>query len=1002
MSTARDFKSIFQQHQAGLLQKALAGYLELIEHEPQHVEAQVSLATLYLQRGELANSAEHFETALALAPRHLLALHNYAICLKRQRQYEQALLRFDQAIAVDPHYELAYKNKFSLLASMGRQAERLEGLQQALEALPHSADLTLLLVADLRATKQYNLALEYVDKLLGLNPVHASAHNARGNLLLDLGRGDEAIHAYQSAISLRTDYARAHGNLALAYFYSADYEKALVSFGRALELDPDLPGMRNNLANTLQNLHRFDEALRTYDEVLTKDPTDTVAAANKGMLCLLLGRFKEGWPLYESRWKNAHLSVYPEVFEFPLWDGRDSLQGKSIILHAEQGLGDTFQFCRYARILARQAGKVYLVVNASMDRLMRISVGHWPESRHVEVVSAGATIPAFHYQLPLLSAPRVLGTDLDSIPNDGPYLYADDESLVCWRERLGESRVPRIGIVWSGSGKHTNDHNRSLQLSDVVKAFQSGLHFQVEFHSLQKEVKGIDALGLESLPVHDHAQHLLSFSDTAALIAHMDLVISVDTSVAHLSAALGKPTWVLLSHVPDFRWMLDRGDSPWYSSVRLFRQPRPRDWQSVLWQVTEACNAHFQAQPDPNAFVPMSRMNLANRLIDQGQWQEAEHIIREESATRGRSAKLQNNWGVALQKLRRFDEALEAFDRAMQLDPDYVSPRLNKAYCLLALGSFDEGWPLYEWRWKNPKADLIARCFSQPLWLGEEDIKGKTLLVYAEQGLGDTLQFCRLLDRVQSLGAQILFEVPAALLALLRASLSVPVYAEGASPQSYDYQCPLMSLPLALKVRFDEIPSRIPYLRVEAPRQARWYNRLGASFPMGEATQRLKIGLAWAGSARHANDAQRSLSFSLCGRLLQLDADIYILQKGLTRSDRVGLEILQRFGRRIFILDSDLEDFSDTAAVINCLDRVVSVDTAVAHLAGALGKPLYLLLPYEADFRWLQTRSDSPWYPSARLFRQQKVGDWTEPLGLLVQQLEADVRSKKNKDQADS
>lgn len=995
MSTARDYKSIFQQHEAGHLQEALTGYLEFIEREPQHVEAQVSLATLYLQLGDLSNSAGHFEAALTLAPRHLLALHNYAICLKRQQQYERALLRFDQAISVDPRYELAYKNKFSLLATLGRHAERLAGLQQALEALPHSADLTLLLVADLRANKQYDAALAYVDKLLGLKPELASAHNARGNLLLDLGRSTEAVQAYQSAISLRDRYARAHGNLGLAYFYSADYEKALMSFGHALELDPNLPGMRSNLASALQNLHRFDEALRTYDEILAKNPTDSVVVTNKGMLCLLLGRFKEGWQLYEERWKHAQLSVHSEVFEFPLWDGRDTLQGKSIILHHEQGFGDTFQFCRYARILARQADRVFLVVHVSMHRLMRESVGHWPESQRIEIVIAGATIPAFHYQLPLLSAPRVLGTDVDSIPNDGPYLFADDESLTCWRERLGERRVPRIGIVWSGSDKHLNDHNRSLLMSDVVNAFQNGLHCQVEFHSLQKEVKSLDAMHLESLPVYDHGKHLLSFSDTAALIAHMDLVISVDTSVAHLSAALGKPTWILLSHVPDFRWMLDREDSPWYSSVRLFRQPRPRDWQSVLGKVTEACNARFKLFHRGSALVPVSRMNLANRLIHQGQWEEAEHILREESVTRGDSAKLHNNWGVALQKLRRFDEALAAFDRAMQLDPDYVSPRLNKAFCLLAIGCFDEGWPLYEWRWKNPKADTVARSFSQPLWLGEEEIKGKTLLVHAEQGLGDTLQFCRLLDRVQALGAQILFEVPTALLALLRASLSIPVYAEGTAPSSYDYQCHLLSLPLALKLRFDEIPSRVPYLRVEAQRQDSWCHRIEHLSPVAHVPQRLKIGLVWAGSGRHANDAQRSLPFSLCSRLLQLDADIYILQKGLTRSDRLGLEILQRFGRRIFILDADLEDISDTAAVINCLDRVVAVDTAVAHLAGGLGKPLYLLLPYEADFRWLQTRSDSPWYPSARLFRQQRVNDWTGPLGVLVQQLEADIRSKK-------
>jgi len=986
MDIARDFKSIFQQHQAGQLQDALAGYLQLLETEPQHVDALVSLATLYLQLGKLTDSALYFEKALALQPNKLLALHNYALCLKQQKLYERALHQFDLAIAVNTQYELAYKNKFALLASLGRQAERIAGLQQALQRLPQSTDLNLLLVASLRECKQDAQALEVIERLLALAPNLVAAHNTRGNILLDLGRAQDAVVAYTQAIHLQSDYANAHGNLAIAYLSLAEYDKALVSFDRALQLDPHLPGMRNNRANALQNLHRFDEAIRGYDEILRQGPHDHIAAANKGMLCLLMGRLAEGWPLYEARWKNAAMSIHSELLSYPMWNGQDALQGKSIILHPEQGYGDTIQFCRYARILAQQAEKVYLVVNEPLLRLVASSVARWPESQQIEVISTGASIPAFHYQLPLLSAPRVLKTDLASIPDFGTYLYADAENLKYWQQKLGVKSKSRIGLVWSGSEKHSNDKNRSVLLSELVRVLQTELSVDVEFHSLQKEMKQVDEAYLSTLPIQDHAQDLHSFIDTAALIMQMDLVISVDTSVAHLAAALGVDTWILLPHVPDFRWLLSRNDSPWYRSVRLFRQPNPRDWKTVLQQVARACGERFQRSPAVAITLPASRMNFANELIQKGESQAAENIYRQEFIIHGGSARLYNNWGVALQKLRRFEEALESFERAMKLDLDYVSPHLNKAICLLSLGQFEEGWRLYEWRWKNPQWESSLRNFKQPLWLGNESLAGKKILIYAEQGLGDSLQFCRLLTLLQQCGADVMFEVPSALFALLR-SLPVPVFVAGTAPTDFDFQAPLLSLPLALKIALDDIPQHVPYLSVEAQLQTVWQEKILKASNNQTVSSRKKIGIVWAGSSKHQNDAQRSMPFSMASKLLQQDADYYILQKDLKRSDRIGLEMMQRFGKRIFILDSQLQDFTDTAAVINCLDLVIAVDTSVAHLAGALGKPLYLLLPYEADFRWLHERVDSPWYPTAQLFRQQKAGEWEHPLAAVLAEI---------------
>lgn len=996
MNPARDFNSILQQHQAGQLHEALSAYLALLESSPNHVDALVSLATLYLQLGKLSDSAQYFEKALVLQPRNLLAVHNYGLCLKQQKLFERALEQFDLAISVNPQYELAYKNKFALLASMDRHEERILGLRQALVHLPRSLDLTLLLVASLRALKQNEEALIYVEKLLQAKPDSESTHNLRGNILLDLGRAGEAVYSYQQAIELQNTYAKAHGNLGIAYLSLAKYHEALASFDRALQLDSNLTGMRNNRANALQNLHRFDEAIAVYDEILLQTPGDSVVAANKGMLCLLLGRFAEGWPLYEARWRNTTMSIHKELSAYPVWDGTESLHGKTIILHPEQGYGDTIQFSRYARVLAKSAEKVYLVVNQPLLRLMQTSVPQWPECERIEVISAGDQVPAFHYQLPLLTVPCVLKTDLSNIPNFGTYLYSDDESQAKWSQILGPRLRPRIGIVWSGSEKHSNDKNRSMYLTELAAVISSELVCDIEFHSLQKEIKSADLPTMAMLSMRDHSENLQNFSDTAALIMHMDLVVSVDTSVAHLAAGLGMPTWVLLPHVPDFRWLLDRSDSPWYDSVRLFRQTETRDWSPVLQEVVSACNAQFQVRAVVGKENLLSRINYANELISSGRWHEAEAIFQQEFDAHSVSAKLYNNWGVVLQKLRRFDEALAAFDASMQIDPDYVSPRLNKSVCLLSLGRFDEGWRLYEWRWKNAQWDSSRRNLEQPLWLGQESLAGKKILIYAEQGLGDSIQFCRLLKKLVEQKAVVSFEVPKALLALFRC-LPVAVYENGTAPLDYDYQCPLLSLPLALKLGMENVPNEVPYLRVDQELQTRWLEKIHAyqtSIP-----DRKKIGVVWEGSSRHNNDAQRSLSFSKFAKILQHDADFFILQKDIKHADRMGLGLMQSFGKRIFIMENELHDLIDTAALINCLDLIVSVDTSVAHLAGALAKPVCVLLPYEADFRWLQDRMDSPWYPTASLYRQQDVGDWSVPLSLVnarIHRLISDDASQEN------
>lgn len=836
------------------------------------------------------------------------------------------------------------------------------------------------------------------------------------------GEFQKAQDAYVKFLQFYPQHVEAMSELATLYLQTDQLEQALQQLEQAIKLNPALPGLQNKLAVSLQNRHRFEDALHAYDTALAQVPEDSVAQANKGMLCLLLGRFDMAWPLYEARWQHASMALHPELNAYPRWNGLDDLSGKIIVLHAEQGFGDTIQFCRYAMQLARRAHQVVLVVNKELYTLLHYSVKHWPQAGNIQVISAGTTIPAFHCQITVLSLPAVLNTNLETIPDPGTYIFVPEASTEKWSQKLPASNKPRIGLVWSGSATHSNDKKRSLPLLDLLTALQPQMPLQVsaktqsnvqsnaqsnpqwEFHCLQKEVSSSDQQLLQQQRVFQHSADLLDFADTAALIQQMDVVITVDTSVAHLACAMGKPCWILLASLPDFRWLLGRDDSPWYRSARLFRQAPFSDWSATLDAVAVELKQHFLShaprinlESKPTKQMSLSRnsaIDSANQQCQLGLWREAELAYRQQNEVQTHSAILQNNWGVVLQKLRRFEEALERFDRAIQIDPDYVSPHLNKAMCLLSLGQFDEGWKLYEWRWKNAQWDSSKRHFSQPLWTGQKLAQGRTLLIYAEQGLGDTLQFCRLLSRLQERlqpdGVKVIFEVPASLVKLL-SCLPVSVFARTAASDAmpiFHYQCPLLSLPLALQLQVQDIPQEVPYLTVNRETEKQWATIIPSS-------KRMKIGVVWSGSALHQNDKNRSIPFALFSPLLQLEADYYVLQKELTTAEKTGLELMRSFGKHIHVLAPKLDDFTDTAAAIKQLDLVISVDTSVAHLAGALGKALYLLLPYEADFRWMHERSDTDWYPSALLFRQMQPGDWATAVQAVRAQLIKDIEIRR-------
>jgi tetratricopeptide (TPR) repeat protein len=329
------------------------------------------------------------------------------------------------------------------------------------------------------------------------------------------------------------------------------------------------------------------------------------------------------------------------------------------------------------------------------------------------------------------------------------------------------------------------------------------------------------------------------------------------------------------------------------------------------------------------------------------------------------------NRGAALQAMCQLSDAIASYDRAIALQADYADAHFFKSTVLLLQGDFENGWPLYQWRWKTAESALRERHFQQPLWLGQAPLHGKTILLHSEQGLGDMIQFCRYAQRIVEEGGRVILEMPAPLIGLLRTLEGVAVLVEKGQPlPAFDYHCPLMSLPLAFRTTVNTIPSATAYLRCNGDKLAQWSERLGPQ-------TKPRVGLVWSGNTSHAIDYNRSIPLDTIAPHLSADVEYISLHKEVRPTDQATLDAL---GGAIRHFGNALQDFEDTAALCTLVDIVVSVDTSVAHLSGALGRPTWILLPYVPDWRWMLERKNSPWYPSVTLYRQATDGDWEQVL----------------------
>ena len=565
-------------HRVGKLSEARAIYEEILQIQTDYFEALQLLGTLEAQSKNFTQAATYLTQAIQLNRHHGTCHSNLGNALIELGRHDEALASHNRAIEIcittnSGNLAICHNNRGNALLEMGR-------LEEALESF-NSASIS--------------------------NPDYAEVYSNRGNVFKKMGRLEDALASYDKAINLNNRLTDALSNRGVTLQALGRFEEALADHNSAIEINADFAQAYSNRGNTLQALGRLDEAIDSHSKAIKINSNSIDAYWNISLCYLLGGNLLAGWQGYEWRWKIPQLSASKHYRNFPqpLWLGNYPLQGKTILLHAEQGLGDTLQFCRYVPLVAQLGAKVILEVQAPLIGLLKDLSGI------STLVARGDALPAFDYQCPLMSLPLAFQTTLESIPATVPYLSANPNKVCLWQDRLGPKTKPRVGLVWNGGHRQEQpelwnvNQRRNLPLEQIAR-LQS---LDMEFYSLQKgnpaesELKAKQASVWPS--IINYANDLKDFTDTAALMQCMDLIISVDTSCAHLAGALGKPVWILNRFDSCWRWLLEREDSPWYPTAKLYRQKTPGDWDGVIERVARDLGvANLKASLNMNRTLP--------------------------------------------------------------------------------------------------------------------------------------------------------------------------------------------------------------------------------------------------------------------------------------------------------------------------------------------------------------------------------------------------------------
>jgi tetratricopeptide (TPR) repeat protein len=614
-----------QHHQAGRLDVAEPIYRQILAMDPKHADALHLLGVIASQRGQFASAVEHIQRAIAQdnsQPGYYINLGNAHTALGR---HEEAASAHRRAVDLQPDLAEAHCSLGNSLQAQGKLNEAVVSYGMALELKPTLAVAHSNLGTALKALGQLDDAIRCYERAVELLPNLVEAHRNLGNVLAEQGRTDDAINCYwtalqlnpnspeicnhlgkvlldnddldeataylRRAVELRPDYAEAHCNLGATYRWQAKFAEAIACYRRALELKPDYVEAHSNLGNAFCGLGMLADAAASFERALALKPDYVEARYCRSFLLLQKGDFEHGFPEHEWRWKTKKNP--PRGFSEPPWDGKPLPPLSNLLLYAEQGFGDTFQFLRFVNLARRASGAANIVLECDRP-LAKILASY---SGIDQLICRGDALPTFDAHASIHSLPRLLKTRLEAIPRETPYLFSDSALAKSWGTRLAEVAGFRVGINWHGREQHALAQQRDLPLEWLTDLGKSP---DVHLVSLQKGSSRSDlALSQDTKPVALLGEDMDSssgpFMDTAAIMMNLDLVITSDTSVAHLAGALGVPVWVALSYAADWRWFLDRTDSPWYPTMQLFRQKKAGDWAGVFEEIQAALAARLHS-----------------------------------------------------------------------------------------------------------------------------------------------------------------------------------------------------------------------------------------------------------------------------------------------------------------------------------------------------------------------------------------------------------------------
>jgi tetratricopeptide (TPR) repeat protein len=567
----------FMLEALGRTADALAAYDRALIVHPNDIDMLFNRGNAQIRLGRFQQAIKSFEDVLALKPDHVGALNNLGTALRSLGRREAALARFGEALALKPDDLIALNNNGTALQDFDHHTEALACFDKALAIDAHQVDIICNRGHSQRVLGLAAEALASFGAALAIDPRHVPSLCNRGNALRDLKRTEEALASFDAALALQPRYKDALCGRGNVLADTARYADAIASYDHALAIDPNFAAAHNGRGLVLTQLQRYDEALSSLTTATARAPENAEFAFREGVARLSAGDFTLGWPKYEARLKLRR-ALPARKFDSERWDGKTSLRGRTILLHAERDVGDTLRFARYVGPLAAAGARVVTEVQPELVDLMT------GVDNVAVVIADGGVAPAHEFHCPLPSLPFAFGTTLNSVPATVPYLRPPPQRVQAWTNCLLSTKPPRVGFAWTSDAGEKS--GCSIDLEQLLPSLR---HASARFVSLQPKIARNDAVLLAREPsVAPLSAELRGFIDLAAVISLLDLVITVDGATAHLAGALGKPTWILLPFQADFRWMRERSDSPWYPTARLFRQSSAGDWSSVCASIAEA------------------------------------------------------------------------------------------------------------------------------------------------------------------------------------------------------------------------------------------------------------------------------------------------------------------------------------------------------------------------------------------------------------------------------